>query len=156
TSILRAFDRATKSETPPADVARVVQSVEARWGGVRCGAMDPYVSAVGKPGVPILLDCKKLEHEELPWPEGFDGIAHDTGIRRELSKTPYNERRAELEEGLRRLAHERAATRGETSDARLVDRIPEPFGRRARHFVGEVRRVTEAAQALRRGDAETL
>jgi galactokinase len=161
-SILRAFDAAAGATTDPAEAVAVVMDAEARWGGIRCGAMDPYVAVAGKPGVPLLLDCKTLTHEVLPWPQGVEAVPHDTGIRRDLAKTPYNERRAELEEGLRRLAHARAAAAtGATAstvpdDARLLDRVPEPFARRARHFVGEVRRVAQAAQALRRGDAEGL
>lgn len=159
-AVLRALVAATGRPPPsPADLARVVPEIEATWAGVRCGPMDPYVAAVGKPGVPLLLDCRALAHEELPWPEGVEAVPVDSGVERELSKTPYNERRAELEEGLRRLAHAReaAAIAGTPADdARLLDRLPEPFGRRARHVVGEVRRVTEGAAALRRGDAEAL
>src|SRR5262245_19898979 len=164
-SIVRAFDAAAARATDPAEAVAAVQDAEARWGGVRCGAMDPYVAAVGKPGQPMLLDCARLAHEDLPWPAGFEAVPHDTSVHRELSKTPYNERRAELEEGLKRLAHARAAAAQQGNampvsslpdDVRLLDRVPEPFARRARHFVGEVRRVAEAAQALRRGDAVAL
>lgn len=160
TAIVKAFDAARGDEpTPPATVAAVVMDAEARWGGTRCGPMDPYVAAVGAPGRPLLLDCARLAHEELPWPAGVEAVPVDSGVHRSLSETPYNERRAELEEGLKRLAHAREAARAAghpVDDARLLDRIPEPFVRRARHYVTEVRRVHEAAQALRRGDAEAL
>ncbi len=164
-SVVKAFDAAAKRETDLEETVAAVQRTEETWGGVRCGAMDPYVAAVGKPGLPMLLDCKALRHEALPWPDGVDAVAVDTGVARDLSKTPYNARRAELEEGLKRLAHARAAAASGTStsgfavpqdDVRLLDRVPEPFARRARHFVSEVRRVGEGAQALRRGDAEAL
>lgn len=159
-AVVRAVDAARGDDPlPPADVARVVMEAEARWGGTRCGPMDPYVATVGVPGQPLLLDCARLVHEPLPWPAGVEAVAVDSGVHRALSETPYNTRRAELEEGLKRLAHAREAARAARTlvdDVRLLDREPEPFARRARHFVTEVRRVHEAAAALRRGDADAL
>lgn len=160
TAVVRAFDAARRdAPTPPATVAAVVMEAEAREGGTRCGPMDPYVAAVGVPGTPLLLDCARLVHEALPWPDGVEAVPIDSGVTRSLASTPYNERRAEFEEGLRRLQNARDLARAAGApldDHRLVERIPEPFGRRVRHVLSETRRVHDGAAALRRGDAETL
>ena len=161
TAVLSAFFAASSRDAAPAGIARLVQEVEAKWAGVRCGAMDPYVAALGRPGEAILLDCRTLTHEVLPWPEGVEAVAEDTKIARRLSETPYNERRAEVEDAIARAL----ATRPDLSGVRemtvadfreVEERLPEPGRRRLRHVVTELERVRRAADALRRGDAEGL
>lgn len=162
TSILKAFAGAVnRPPPPPQEIAEIVQEVEATWGGARCGVMDPYVSALGGPGRPVLIDCLEVQHETLPWPDGFEAVPHDTGVERNLSDTPYNERRHQLEAGLARVRALRPSGKGlrdltpELYLALEAD-VPEPARRRVRHAVTEVARVRRAAEALRRGDAEEL
>jgi galactokinase len=161
TAVLRAFLQATGRALSPADVARIVMDVEAAWAGVRCGPMDPYVAHAGVRGRPLLLDCRALVHDDLPWPAGVEAVPVDTGVERRLSETPYDVRRAEVERGLLAL---RALLPGVTSFrdvavgplAEVEDRIAEPERRRVRHVVGELERVRRAADALRAGDATAL
>lgn len=160
TAIVRAFDAARGDDpTPPSIVADVVTEAERTWGGADAAPLDAYVAAVGEPGRPLLVDTVRRTHETLPWPDGVEAVPIDTGVHPTRAETPWADRHAELLEGLKRLAHAREAARsaGTTpDDARLLDRLPEPFVRRARHHVTEVRRVLEGAQALRRGDAVAL
>ncbi len=161
TAILEACLAAAGRPAPPADLARRVQRIEADWAGVRCGAMDPYVSAVGLPGQPLLLDCKTLTHEVLPWPAGFEAVPVDTNVERNVAATPYNERRAELEAGLSCLRRFRPDLRtlrdlSPSQFAVFEEQVPEPARRRVRHVVTEIERVHRAADALRKGDAATL
>jgi galactokinase len=158
---LRAFFGAAGRPVEPRTAAEIVQAVEAEWAGVHSGAMDPYVSAAGIVGKPLLLDCQALTHEVLPWPAGVEAVPEDTGIARELSATPYDARRSELERGL---DHVRAAQSGARSlrdlDLRslaiALEEVPEPARRRVRHAITEVDRVRRAADALRASDAEAL
>jgi galactokinase len=158
---LRAFFGAAGRPVEPRTAAEIVQAVEAEWAGVHCGAMDPYVAAAGVVGKPLLLDCQALTHEELPWPPGVEAVPEDTGISRELSSTPYDARRKELERGL---DHVRAAQPGARSlrelDARslaiALEEVPDPARRRVRHAITEVARVGLAADALRASDAAAL
>src|SRR5436190_12162478 len=161
TAVVRCLLAAGSRDGNPAGIARIAQEVEAKWAGVRCGAMDPYVAALGQPGVPILLDCLHLTHETLPWPEGVDAVAVDTGIARDLSSSPYNERRAELEAGVAVLKKARPGTqtlRDWSLDdlENLEDAIPAASRRRLRHALTEMTRVKRAADALKKGDAKAL
>jgi galactokinase len=123
--------------------------------------MDPYVSAVGRRGVPLLVDCRSLAHQEMPLPHGVEAAWVDTGVERRLSETPYAERRKEVERGVARLREARPEL-GSLRDlwpsayASLEGKLPEPERRRCRHVVGEIDRVGRAGDALRAGDAVTL
>ena len=161
TAVLRAFFAASARDASPAGISRIVQEVEAEWAGVRCGAMDPYVAALNHPGEAILLDCRALTHEALPWPEGVEAVPIDTEVTRRLSETPYNERRAEVDDAVARAKAMRpdlAGVRDMTfaDFAEVEGRLPEPGRRRLRHVVTEIDRVRRGADALRRGDAAAL
>jgi galactokinase len=161
TAVVKAILAAAGRPAPPAEVAQRVSRIEEEWAGVRCGTMDPYVAALGKPERPILLDCRSLTHKMLPWPVDAEVIAHDTGVERSLVHSPYNERREELDAGLvavRRLRPDVRALRDMPLSqwAAFEDQVPEPARRRVRHVVTEIERVHRAADALRAGDAKTL
>jgi galactokinase len=65
----------------------------------------------------------------------------DTGVRRELARSPYNDRVREAREAL---AAENPAT------------LPDRLARRRRHVEAENARVDAAAGALEAGDLATL
>jgi galactokinase len=160
-AILKAVLAATETERSAAEIARDAAAVEAEWADVRCGTMDGYTAAAGRPGDVLHLDCARLEHERLALPEGTELVEEDTGVARRLSETPYNRRLGELATAL---AAVRARSPGTTSLAalspgdlgHLAAGLPDAPARRARHVVTEVDRVRRAAAALRAGDAEGL
>ena len=161
-AIARALLAAAGRAPPtPAALAAAIPEIEETWAGARTGAMDPYVAALGQPGKPALIDCRDLTHEMLPWPEGIAATWRETGVERELSGTPYNDRRAELEAGLW-IARAKAPgirTLRDLSPSRWAEieaLVEEPARRRIRHVVTEIDRVRRAAQALRDGDVAML
>jgi galactokinase len=135
-------------EMPPLEIARVCQAAENRFVGARTGIMDPFAALKARGGNAILLDCRSLEDEHVPLPDGRHAwLLADTRVRHELASSAYNERRRECEAA--------AAALGLRSlrDATDVDleRISNPVERRrARHVVSENARVLQAADALRR------
>jgi galactokinase len=161
-AIAKALFAASGAPLPATkDLALLAQEVETRCTGVRCGWMDPYVAAAGEPGEPMLLDCAALTHETLPAPREAVIAWHDSGVRRTLADTPYNARRAEIEEGLARVREARpevCSLRDLSLAAwkEIEARVPDPARRRVRHVVTEMDRVRRAAEALRSGDASTL
>ena len=132
------------------------QRAENAWVGVNCGIMDQMISAAGVAGHALLIDCRSLESEPAPLPPGTVVVVLDTGTRRGLVDSTYNERRAQCERAaayfgvpaLRDVSPERFALHGAGLD-------PVTW-RRARHVVGENERVLQAAAAMRAGDAGTL
>jgi galactokinase len=128
------------------EAALLCQRAEQRATGVMVGVMDQFAAALGKAGHALLLDCETLAYELVPFPSDLAIAVIDSGVRRELAGTPYNQRRAEAEAAL-------AAT-----GRRLLDLDPGsiPADKRLRHLVTEVARVREFVRALRAGDGRRL
>jgi galactokinase len=152
----RAFAAASGLEWDPAGMARLAQKAENEWVGMNCGIMDQMISAVGREGHAVLIDCRSLDTETVPVPDGTVVVVLDTATRRGLVDSEYNERRQRCEvaaahfgiPALRDLTPELLAARADELDALTA--------RRARHVVTENARTEAAALAMRQGDAATL
>jgi galactokinase len=138
----------------PVEVARLCQKAENEFVGARTGIMDQFTALLARAGNAILLDCRSLEHEDVPLPDGrHSWLLADTRVRHNLAGSAYNERRAQCERAAAALglASLREATEGD------LDRIEDSIvRRRAKHVISENGRVLEAADALRRRDAAAL
>jgi galactokinase len=137
--------------------AQIAQWAETEYVGVRVGLMDPYASRNGKADNALLLDCRSQTHDLVPLPGGLAIGVCDTGVRRALAGSAYNDRRRSCEEavallrphigGLRSLRDVDASW---LTDLKLF--LPETLYRRAHHVVTENQRTLEAAGALQAGD----
>jgi galactokinase len=138
------------------EVARVGQQAEHEFAGTQCGLMDQLISAVGRAGQAMLIDCRSFDWQAVPLPSDAAVVVCDTGKRRGLADSAYNERRAQCEEGARRLGV--PALRDldvETFEAHARE-LPPLIRKRCRHVVHENDRALSGAAALRRGDLETF
>jgi galactokinase len=111
-ALLVAIARGLRPELEGVEAALACQRAEQRATGVQVGVMDQFASALGRRGAALLLDCSTLEHRVVPFPAGIVVAVLDSGVRRALADTPYNERRAEAEAGQSREesgAHRRVA-----------------------------------------------
>lgn len=155
-AVARAFAAVSDLPWDPVKMALVAQRAENRWVGVQCGIMDQLISADGKEGHALLIDCRTLECRPVPLPQGVKVVILDTGTRRGLADSAYNERRQACEstaarfglKALRDLSVEDLAARAGELDAVTF--------RRVRHVVTENVRTVQAADAMQKGDAETL
>ncbi|MBM4045900.1 MAG: galactokinase, partial [Planctomycetes bacterium] len=139
-------------------LALLCQKAENKFVGVNCGIMDQFVSVFGAAGHAVLIDCRSLQHELVP----FDAsravvLVCNTGVKRELATSAYNERRAQCEEAVRRLSRRYAGISAlrDVSVAQFqaaADDLPQPVRRRARHVVTENQRALDSVQALRQGN----
>ena len=127
------------------EVARACQEAERLATGVPSGIMDQLVSVAGVAGAALLIDCRTLDVERVPLPDGIAVIAVHSGMPRTLETSAYAERRAACEAAARRLGLR--ALRDATLDQVSGDPL-------ARHVVTEDARVLETAAALRDGDCE--
>jgi len=140
----------------PLELARLSQRAEHEFAGTQCGLMDQLISAVGQEGQAMLIDCRAFTWEPVPLPRDVAVVVCDTGKRRGLVDSAYNERRAQCEQGARRLGV--SALRDldvVTFEARSKD-LPPLLRRRCKHVVYENDRTVRAAEALRRGDLHSF
>jgi galactokinase len=101
----------------------------------------------------MLLDCRTLDLSYVPVPPDVAVVVMDTGVRRRLSGTEYNDRRQACEQAVERIRTIAPGVRA------LRDVPPELLHeaeasldpvvlRRARHVVEENRRPADMARAL--------
>jgi galactokinase len=142
---------------PMVEVAKLGQRCENTFIGARVGIMDQFVSCMGKAGHALLLDCRSLEFELIPIPDGVRMVVCNTMVKHEHAGGEYNRRREECEEGVRILAKwypEITALR-DVSSGQLAAHgaeMPEKIFRRCLHVVVENERVQDGARRLRAGD----
>ena len=151
----RAFEATTGFAWEPTEIATLCQRAENGWVGVASGLMDQLACARGRRDHAILLDCRSMEVELVPVPDGVSIVVLDTGTRRALQSSAYNDRRRECETAARELGV--GSLRDVPSDR--LPRTPAPLPlplRRARHVVTENERTLAAAEAMRAGDAGSM
>ena len=135
-------------EMPVLEIARLCQAAENGFVGARTGIMDQFTALKARGGNAMLLDCRSLEDEQVPLPDGrFAWLLADSRVHHELAGSAYNQRRVECEAAARALGL--SSLRDATEDG--LERIENPIERsRARHVITENARVLQAADALRR------
>ena len=144
------------------ELARIGQSTEHNYCGVKCGIMDQFASIFGKEGSLIRLDCKTGEYKYFPFhPQGYKVVLLDTCVKHQLANSAYNKRRESCEKAAAAIK----ALHPEVdflSDAKRVwldevrDQISEEDFLRAEYVIGEVQRVLDVCDALERDDYETV
>jgi galactokinase len=150
---------ATRPAAPA--MARICQRAENAYVGVNCGIMDQFASAAGVAGHALLLDCRSLEAQAAPLPDGLSLVICDTGSPRRLGASAYNRRRAECEEAVRIIAAREPRVRAlRDVDEAMLERyrklLPELVAARAEHVVREDERVGRTVEALAAGDLEAV
>ena len=152
---LRAFAAVSGIPWKPKEMALLGQRVENEWIGVNSGIMDQLVVGLGRKYHAVLIDCRSLEVEAVPLPEGVTLVVLDTGTRRGLVGSAYNERRQQCEAA----AAGCGAPALRDVDAAMLEAaggLDPTARRRARHVVTENERTLQAADALSSGDLERL
>jgi galactokinase len=143
----------------PLRVALLCQKAENDFVGARCGIMDQFASCHGKAGHALFLDCRSLQYRAVRIPDRIKLVICNTMVRRELgaAESQYNTRRAECEEGVRRLAEVVPNVRA-LRDITLADlekyreRLTPVIYKRCRHVITENARVGRMAAALEAND----
>ncbi|MEY4411836.1 MAG: hypothetical protein RL560_95 [Actinomycetota bacterium] len=142
-----------------ADLARATQKAENDYVGMPCGIMDQSVSLMAAAGSALLLDCRDLSTELIPFDvasAGLELLIIDTAAHHALVDGGYAERRASCESVAKKLsvASMRNLSRAELEAGR--SKITDTEYIRARHAVTEIERVLSAVSALRTSDFVTL
>ena len=150
----RALAQAAGVEADPVALAKAAQRTEHEWAGVACGIMDQMAVAAGKPGHAMLLDCRDLSFELVPVPGEWAVGVTDSGVTRGLVDGEYNLRREQCEAALNALGA--ASWRDVSLEGVEASDLEGVLRMRALHVVGEIERVRQAAEALRKTDIERM
>lgn len=160
-STIAALAALANESANPVEIALLAQKAEREYTGVNCGIMDQYASACGRKGYAMLLDCKTLACEYIPFDMGeYSLVIANSNKPHNLVESRYNKRREECERAL-------AALRIKLNADCLADITKEQFEKyghivvgkayyRAKHVIEECQRVKSAALAMRNGDMATL
>src|ERR1700737_3905628 len=89
-------------EMPALEIARLCQTAENVFVGARTGIMDQFTALKARGGNAILLDCRSMQEEQVPLPDGrLAWLLADSRVHHELAASAYNQRRAECEAAAR-------------------------------------------------------
>ncbi len=133
----------------PVHKALLCQLAEHRFGGTPCGIMDQFISAMGKAGGALLIDCRDYSTRDVPLDdESVVVLIINSNCPHELSGGEYAQRRSQCETAAHLLGVPalRDATLAQLEQKKSA--WDEVVYRRARHVISENQRTVEAAAAM--------
>ena len=161
---LTAFIASTMYNIPlkKDEIALLAHQSETEFNGLQCGIMDEFAIALGKKDKCILLDCStnKFSYEDISFKD-LSLVVIVSNLKRSLIASPYNQRVAECQEGLKIL--QQHFNISSLSDLRVED-LPKckeliknaVIFKRVRHVVNENERVMEFVAASKAGDVNKM
>ena len=141
----------------PVRLALAAQKAEHEFIGTKCGVMDQFIACLGMEAHVLKIDCRSLEYEPVPIDlSEARMVVVNSMVKHDLAAGEYNQRRAECEEAVRRLAGHLPGIQS-LRDVELeefdqwADALPEVIRRRANHVITENARTLAAVEALKLG-----
>ena len=141
----------------PVRLALAAQKAEHEFIGTKCGVMDQFIACLGMEAHALKIDCRSLEYEPVPIDlSEARMVVVNSMVKHDLAAGEYNQRRAECEEAVRRLAGHLPGIQS-LRDVELeefdqwADALPEVIRRRANHVITENARTLAAVEALKLG-----
>lgn len=144
-------------------IAVLCQRAENQYVGMNCGIMDQFISAVGKKGHAIFLNCQTLEYEYVPMELGDHTIViTNTNAPHKLTESQYNQRRSKCEQALQ-IINARGGSYQNLCEIG-IDALKayqqyfesDVLFRRAKHCVTEEKRTLLSLLSLEKGDIKTF
>jgi galactokinase len=154
--LARAFWTVSEWAWDGPEMAKLAKKADNQWVGIQSGIMDQMISAEGKQGHAVLIDCRSLDTTAVPLPSGTRVVILDTATRRGLVDSAYNERVAQCQAAasffgvpaLRDVTLETFETKAPSLDPIIRQR--------ARHIITENERTLKAAQVMQNGNPKRL
>jgi galactokinase len=135
-------------------LAQIAQAAECDFVGTKCGIMDQLISAQGKTGHALLIDCRSLELTNAPIPDDVAIMIVHSGVTRGLVEGHYNERRRQCESAAQAMGV--AALRDADLNMLETAKLDSVTQSRARHVITENQRTLDATTALAKSDLKML
>jgi len=140
------------------ELAKIAQYAEQEFVGLMCGIMDMYASLFGEKDKALLLDCRSLKHESVPFhSKDYSFLLIDTKVKHSLASTGYNDRRTSCEEGVR-IIHKTNPVVSSLRDVTSLmlneyqDKLGEDTFIKCRFVIDEIERTQKAGQLLKAND----
>ncbi|MCL1076762.1 galactokinase [Parashewanella spongiae] len=155
-AVLKTFSELYQLPLDGIKAALMGQSAENNFVGCNCGIMDQLISAMGKQGNAMLLDCRSLTFEDAPIPEGIGLFIVNSNVKRGLVDSEYNLRREQCEQVA--AYFKKSALRDVSlSELEAAESMLDPvLFRRARHVVTENLRTEAALACFKNADMAGL
>ena len=141
------------------ELALLGQRAENHFVGVNCGIMDQFISANGRAGHALFLDCRDLSFELVPlFGDGVQIVICNSGVTRGLTDSAYNDRRSACESGVSLLAGAMGTDIRALRDVSMEvldaygGALSETVLKRCRHVITENERTQRAVVLLSKGD----
>ncbi|HLT50472.1 MAG TPA: galactokinase [Arenibacter sp.] len=142
------------------DMVQLSQRAEHTFVGTQCGIMDQFASVMSREGHVILLDCKSVDHTQIPFNIApYRMVLLNTKVSHNLASSEYNTRRRECGVGVQVIQNKypvikslREVSRSVLEDCK-ADMSPTIFNR-CSFIVSENERVLAAAKALQDNNME--
>lgn len=150
---LRAIRALLRLAIDDVDIALLAQRAEIEHAHVNVGVMDQMAASLADAEHMLFLDTRTLARQLLPLPAGAEILVLDSGVPRALADSSYNDRRRECEQAARQL---QVQALRDVTELSAVDRLAEPYRRRARHVVTENERVRRAVAGVTAADFGAL
>ena len=137
------------------ELARLAQRAENEYVGMPCGIMDQSVSLMAQAGNALLLDCRDLSTEQIPFDlanAGLELLIIDTRAHHALVDGGYAERRVSCESAAAKLG---VKALRDCSIAQLEvsrSKLTELEYMRAEHVINDIERVHDTVQFLKQND----
>lgn len=141
------------------ELARLAQRSENDYVGMPCGIMDQSVSLMAQAGNALLLDCRDLSTEQIPFDlasSGLELLVIDTRAHHALVDGGYAERRASCESAAAKLGVKalRDCSISQLESSR--EKLTELEYMRAEHVVNDIARVGQCVEQLKRADFKSV
>lgn len=155
-AILKTFSLLYDLDIAGIQAALIAQKAENSFVGCNCGIMDQLISAMGKKGHAMLLDCRNLTYRDAPIPGGYSLFIVNSNVKRGLVDSEYNLRRQQCEQVAAHFDKKalRDVTLSMLDDAKSV--LEPVLYRRAKHVISESARAEAALDALQNEDMQSL
>ncbi|XP_053697681.1 galactokinase-like isoform X2 [Sabethes cyaneus] len=140
----------------PSEKALVCQKAEHTFANMPCGIMDQLISVCGQKDRAILIDCRNLTIEQIPFETtGLAVLICNSSVKHELASSEYPARRKQCQQALQLMGLKsyRDATEKHLTALKGADEV---LTRRARHVITEIKRTVAAAEALKENDFEQM
>lgn len=161
---LKALEHVNNLSLSTLETILLVRATENGYLGLHNGIMDQSVIMSGRQNSLTCIDCTSHQITNVTQektPEPWEILVVYSGLSRQLTGTPFNQRVAECHEAARTMlslmgakASERPLLGHISPDhfAELEEKLPEVLQRRARHFFTEAARVKRGKEVWASGD----